>query len=81
MIPKKFSLIVVENAAGELIPQHTTTGWRICIDYQKLNSHTWKDHFSLPFIDQILERLVGQSYYCFLDGYSGYNQVSVDSQD
>lgn len=39
------------------------------------------DSFPLPFIDQILERLAGQSYYCFLDGYSGYNQVAVDPKD
>jgi hypothetical protein len=69
VVPKKFGLIVVENVARELIPQRTTTGWRVRIDYQKLNSHTRKDHFPLPFIDQILERLAGQSYYCFLDGY------------
>jgi hypothetical protein len=81
VVPKKSGLTVVENATGELIPQRTTTGWRVCIDYQKLNSHTRKDHFPLPFIDQILERLAGQSYYCFLDGYSGYNQVAVDPQD
>jgi hypothetical protein len=81
VVPKKSSLIIVENAAGELIPQRTTTGWRVCIDYQKLNSHTRKDHFPLPFIDQILECLASQSYYCFLDGYSGYNQVVVDPQD
>jgi hypothetical protein len=81
VVPKKSGLTVVENAAGELIPQRTTTGWRVCIDYRKLNSHTRKDHFSLPFIDQILERLDGQSYYCLLDGYSGYNQVAVDPQD
>jgi hypothetical protein len=81
VVPKKFGLTVVENTAGELIPQRTTTGWRVCIDYRKLNSHTRKDHFPLPFIDQILERLAGQSYYYFLDGYSGYNQVAVDPQD
>jgi hypothetical protein len=81
VVPKKSGLTVVENAAGELVPQRTTTGWRVCIDYRKLNSHTRKDHFPLPFIDQILERLAGQSYYCFLDGYSGYNQVVVDPQD
>jgi hypothetical protein len=56
-------------------------GWRICIDYQKLNSHTRNDHFPLPFIDQILEHLAGQSYYCFLDDYSRYNEVAVDPQD
>jgi hypothetical protein len=72
---------VVENAARELIPQCTTTGWRVCIDYQKLNSHIRNDHFPLPFIDQILERLASQSYYCFLDGYSRYNQVAIDPQD
>jgi hypothetical protein len=81
VVPKKSGLTVVENADGELVPQRTTTGWRVCIDYRKLNSHTRKDHFPLPFIDQILERLAGQSYYCFLDGYSGYNQVAVDPQD
>jgi hypothetical protein len=73
VVPNKSRLTVVENAAGELIPQRTTIGWLVCIDYRKLNSHTRKDHFPLPFIDQILECLAGQSYYCFLDGYSGYN--------
>jgi hypothetical protein len=81
VVPKKSGITVVENSAGDLIPQRTTTGWRVCIDYRKLNSTTRKDHFPLPFIDQILERLAGQSYYCFLDGYSGYNQVAVDPQD
>jgi hypothetical protein len=51
VVPKKSDPTVVENAAGELIPQCTTTGWRVCIDYWKLNSHTRKDHFPLPFID------------------------------
>jgi hypothetical protein len=78
VVPKKPGITVLENSVGKLIPQRTTTGWRVCIDYRKLNSHTRKDHFPLPFIDQILERLAGQSYYCFLDGYSGYNQVAVD---
>jgi hypothetical protein len=50
-------------------------------DNRKLNSNTWKYHFPLPFTDQILECLVGQSYYCFLDGYFGYNQVVIDPQD
>ncbi|XP_058223108.1 uncharacterized protein LOC131332823 [Rhododendron vialii] len=71
--PKKSGITVVENDKGELVPTRMTTGWRVCIDYRKLNSMTRKDHFPLPFIDQILERLAGQSYYCFLDGYSGYN--------
>jgi len=47
----------------------------------KLNEATRKNHYPLPFMDQMLERLVGQSFYCFLDGYSGYNQIVVDPQD
>nr|KYP75218.1 Retrovirus-related Pol polyprotein from transposon 17.6 [Cajanus cajan] len=53
----------------------------MCIDYQKLNKATRKEHFPLPFMDQMLERLAGQAYYCFLDGYSGYNQIVVDLED
>jgi len=51
------------------------------IDYRKLNQATRKDHFPLSFIDQMLERLARKAYYCFLDGYSGYNQITVDPQD
>ncbi|CAL8988123.1 unnamed protein product, partial [Prunus brigantina] len=58
-----------------------TTGWRVCIDYRKLNTATSKDHFPLPFIDQMLERLAGHSHYCFLDGYSGYNQIAIAPED
>nr|XP_016471012.1 PREDICTED: RNA-directed DNA polymerase homolog [Nicotiana tabacum] len=57
------------------------TGWRICIDYRKLNNYTRKNHFPLPFIDQMLDRLTGQDCYCFLDGYSGYNQISIAPED
>ena len=53
----------------------------MCIDYRKLNSTTRKDHFPLPFIDHILEKLAGQSFYCFLDGYSDYNQIPVYPED
>nr|GFB29456.1 RNA-directed DNA polymerase homolog [Tanacetum cinerariifolium] len=56
-------------------------GWRVCIDYRKLNDATRKDHFPLPFIDQMLERLAGNEYYCFLDGFSGYFQISIALQD
>nr|GEZ22840.1 reverse transcriptase domain-containing protein [Tanacetum cinerariifolium] len=60
--------IVVENEDNELIPTHLVTGWRVCIDYRKLNEATRKDHFPLPFMDQMLERLAGNQYYCFLKG-------------
>ena len=73
VVPKKSGMTVVKNANDELIPTRVTTGWRVFIDYRKLNSVTRKDHFPLPFMDQILERVVGHNFYCFLDGYSGYN--------
>ena len=41
------------------------------MDYRKLNSWTEKDHFPMPFMDQMLDRLAGKGWYCFLDGYSG----------
>ena len=75
VVPKKTRLTVVKNARDELIPQRVHSGWRMRIDYWKLNLATRKDHFPLPFMDQMLERLAGKSFYCFLDGYSGYNQL------
>ena len=51
------------------------------MDYQKLNDATRKDHYPDPFIDQMLDRLAGQKYYCFLDGYNGYNQILIALED
>ncbi|KAL5538359.1 hypothetical protein UlMin_045707 [Ulmus minor] len=81
VVPKKGGMTVVKNDKNELIPTRTVTGWRVCIDYRKLNDATRKDHFPLPFIDQMVERLSGHEYYCFLDGYSGYNQISLAPED
>nr|GEY07976.1 DNA-directed DNA polymerase [Tanacetum cinerariifolium] len=69
-IPKKGGFTVVENEDNELIPTRLVTSWRICIDYRKLNEATRKDHFPLPIMDQMLERLAGNQYYCFLNGFS-----------
>ena len=74
-------ITVIENEKNELIPTRTVTGWRMFIGYRRLNQATKKDHFPLPFMDQMLERLAGQAYYCFLDGYSGYNQILVNPED
>nr|GEX30623.1 DNA-directed DNA polymerase [Tanacetum cinerariifolium] len=62
---------VIENEENELILTRLVIGWRVCIDYRKLNEATRKDHFPLPFMDQMLERLAGNEYYCFFDGFSG----------
>ncbi|CAA7397117.1 unnamed protein product [Spirodela intermedia] len=81
MVPKKTGVTVTVNDKGEEIQTRLPTKWRVCIDYQKLNVATKKDHFPMPFIDQILDRLVGQTYFCFLDGYSRYNQIAIHPDD
>nr|GEV25012.1 DNA-directed DNA polymerase [Tanacetum cinerariifolium] len=104
-VPKKGGMIVVANENNELIPMRLVTGWRVCINYKKLNDATRKDHFPLnpkihdvikkeviklldtstiyPISDSpwMLERLAGNEFYCFLDGFSGYFQIPIDPQD
>ncbi|CAN6695303.1 unnamed protein product [Malus baccata var. baccata] len=69
VVPKKAGITVVKNDNNELVPTRMTTGWRMCIDYRKPNNNTRKDHFPLPFIDQMLERL------------AGYNQIPIAPKD
>nr|GEY10475.1 reverse transcriptase domain-containing protein [Tanacetum cinerariifolium] len=80
-VPKKGGFTVVENEENELIPTRLVTRWRVCIDYRKLNKATQKDHLPLPFMDQMLEILARNEYYCFLDGFSGYFQIPIDPLD
>ncbi|GJY59384.1 reverse transcriptase domain-containing protein [Tanacetum coccineum] len=80
-VPKKGGMTVVKNDENDLIPTRLVTGWRVCIDYRKLNEATRKDHFPLSFMDQMLERLAGNQFYCFLDGFSGYFQIPIDPKD
>ena len=81
VVPKKGGTTVIRTENNILLPSRTVTGWRICIDYRKMNKATRKDHFPLPFLDQMLDRLAGYEYYCFLDGYSGYNQIAIAPED
>nr|GEZ68670.1 DNA-directed DNA polymerase [Tanacetum cinerariifolium] len=80
-VPKKRGMTIIKNDENELVPTRLVTGWRVCIDYMKLNEATRKDHFPLPFMDQMLERLIGNEYYCFLDGFSSYFQIPIDPKD
>ena len=81
VVPKKGGFTVIRNERNELSPTRTVTGWRVCIDYRKLNTEIRKDHLPLPFIDQMLDRLVGHPHFCFLDGYSRYNQIAIALED
>ncbi|RVW66568.1 Transposon Ty3-I Gag-Pol polyprotein [Vitis vinifera] len=78
VVPKKSGITVIQNEKGR---KSLHVLWRVCIDYRRLNSVTRKDHFPLPFMDQVLERVSGHPFYCFLDGYSGYFQIEIDLED
>ena len=81
VVPKKSGVTLVLNEKGEEMPTRLTTSWRVCIDYKRLNEVTRKDHFPLPFMDQLLERISGNPFYCFLDGYSRYFQIEIAAED
>ncbi|XP_071928189.1 uncharacterized protein [Coffea arabica] len=81
VVPKKGGMTTIVGKNDELIPSKLVVGWRVCIDYRKLNTVTRKDHFPLPFLDQLLERIAGYEFYCFLDGFSGYNQIAIAPED
>nr|GEV54652.1 reverse transcriptase domain-containing protein [Tanacetum cinerariifolium] len=80
-VPKKGGMTIIKNDENELVPTRLVTGWRVRINYRKLNEATRKDHFPLPFMDQMLERLAWNEYYCFLDGFFGYFQIPIDPKD
>ena len=77
VVPKKSGVTTVLNEKGEEMPTRLTTGWRVCIDYRRMNKVMQKDHFPLPFMDQLLERVSRHPFYYFLDGYSGYFQIEI----
>nr|GEY76199.1 reverse transcriptase domain-containing protein [Tanacetum cinerariifolium] len=72
---------VLKLLDARLIYPISDSPWHVCIDYRKLNEATRKDHFPLPFMDQMLERLAGNQYYCFLNGFSGYFKIPIDPKD
>ncbi|RDY07803.1 Retrovirus-related Pol polyprotein from transposon 17.6, partial [Mucuna pruriens] len=75
VVPKKSGMTVMKNQHDEL------NSWRVYIDYRRLNQATCKDHFLFSFIDQVLEKLIGKSHYCFLDGFSRYMQIHIAPED
>ena len=81
IVSKKARVTVTMNEKGEEIQTRLLKKRKVCIDYQKLNTATKKDLFPLPFIDQILDRLEGLSYFCLLNGYSSYNQIVIHPND
>lgn len=81
IVSKKGVMTVIKNKKNKIIRSWTITRWRMGIDYRIINLATRKDHFQLPLMDQMLERLSSKYFYCFLDGYLGYNQINVNSNN
>jgi hypothetical protein len=81
VVLKKGGMTVIHNEKNEVIPQRTITDWQMCIDYRKLNKATREDHFPLLFIDEMLERLANQSFFYYMDSYSGYHQILIHPDD
>lgn len=81
VVPKKGGVTVVKNEKGEAIAKCVEIGWRMCRGYRKLNKDTRKDHFPLPFIDQMLKSLVRHSYFYYLYGYSRFFQILIHPDD
>ena len=63
------------------MPTCLTISWRVCIDYKRLNGVTRKDHFPLPFIDKLLEKIFEHPFYYFVDGYSECFQIEIVVED
>ena len=81
VVPKNSGVTVIQNEKGESISTRLAIRRRVCIDYRKLNVVTRKNHFPLPFMDQVLERVLRYPYYCFLDGYFSYFQIEIVLED
>ncbi|RDX67053.1 hypothetical protein CR513_54115, partial [Mucuna pruriens] len=81
VVPKKSRITVMKNQQDELVPMWIQNSWRACIDYRRLNQVTHKDHFPLPFIDQVLEKLSRKSHYYFLNDFFGYMQIHIAPKD
>jgi hypothetical protein len=80
VVLKKGGMTVIRNEKNKLLPQQIVTSWRMCINYRKLSKATRKDHFPLPFIDEMLEGLINHSFY-YLNGYSGYHHIPIHPND
>ncbi|MCO5554904.1 hypothetical protein L7F22_008442 [Adiantum nelumboides] len=65
-------LVVVPKKNGKL---------RVCVNLKKVNAATIRDNYPLPITDHVIETVAGAEAYSFLDGFSGYNQVSIDIRD
>lgn len=81
VVPYKGGVTLVKNENNKLITTRMIIERIMCINYRKLNKAFGKDHFPLPLIDQMLEWLANNSYFYFLDGYSGFFHIPIHPDD
>ena len=81
VVPKNSGITTGEKADGEMVTKRVQNAGRVGNEYRRFNAATRKDHYPLPFIDQMLDRLAGKSHYCFLDGFTGYFQIHIAPED
>jgi ribonuclease HI len=77
IVPLRYSewvanLVPVRKKSGEI---------RLCVDFRNLNRSSRKDNYPLPKMEHILQRVTGASRISMIDGFSGYNQISVMPED
>jgi hypothetical protein len=77
IVPLRYSdwvanLVLVRKKSGEI---------RLCVDFRNLNRSSRKDNYPLPNMEHILQKFIGTSRISMIDGFSGYNQISVMLED
>ncbi|MCO5569004.1 hypothetical protein L7F22_022709 [Adiantum nelumboides] len=55
--------------------------WRVCVNYKPLNAATQRNHYPLPFQDEILNQVAGHERYSIMDGFPGYFQIAIAPED
>ena len=78
-VPRKGGITVIPNDKNELIPHRIVIGYRMVIDFRKLNKATRKYHYPLAFTDQMLERLSKHTHFCCLDGYFDFTNTCLST--
>jgi hypothetical protein len=70
-----------EWLANPILVRKKSGKWRMCVDYTSLSKACPKDPFPLPYIDQVVDSILGYETLCFIEAYSGYHQITMKESD
>ena len=62
-----------EWLANTMVVKKKNGKWRVCVDFTDLNKACPKDHFPMPWIDQLVDAAEGHPRVSFLDAFQGYH--------